>query len=174
MKLQRRCFFLCLHSLGNSFLVLSVARCGLHMIKYFSLKHSLHDLVDVVYGSAFANTFQFMVCGMFLSFNVQIYWLSAVLFFLFLSLKELLWLLYLVLKRFSVMPTYCSVLLLSCLLTVAWYTIPFTRQLPFNGHVFLFLQLQLLILLLLLLVFFFLIIALLWFEMIWFMFGMHL
>lgn len=81
MKLQRRCFFLCLHSLGNSFLVLSVARCGLHMIKYFSLKHSLHDLVDVVYGSAFANTFQFMVCGMFWSFNVQIYWLSAVLFF---------------------------------------------------------------------------------------------
>ena len=39
---------MCLHSLGSSFLVLRVAKCVLHM-KYFSVKHRLHNYVDVMY-----------------------------------------------------------------------------------------------------------------------------
>ena len=45
-----------------------------------------------------------------------------------------MWFLYLVLKSFSVGPTYVSEVLLSVRVTVAWYMIEVWRQLPLRGH----------------------------------------
>ena len=59
--LHNRYFFRCLHSVTNSFLMFRLAKCGLHMIMNFSLRHRLHDFVAVEYGLPLANTFHFTV-----------------------------------------------------------------------------------------------------------------
>ena len=74
----------------------------------------------MLYGFALANIFHEMVCSMFSSFNVQICLLSSVEFLLFALRNDEVWLRYLVLKLFSVNPTYVCEVLLSLRVTVAW------------------------------------------------------
>ncbi len=67
--LQRRWRFLC------SLLLFSVAICGLHMIKYFSVRQRLHLLLE--YALDFAIHFHSISWGVLLSFRFQICWLNV-------------------------------------------------------------------------------------------------
>ena len=58
--------------------------------------------------------------SMLYSLRVQICLLSSVTFLCFVCPNDAAWFLYLVLKSFSVSPTYVSVVLLSLRVTVAW------------------------------------------------------
>ena len=64
------------------------------------------------------------------------------LYLLDLSLKLHVCPLYRVLNVFSVSPTYVSSLLLSCLVTVAWYIMLSVWHCPSSGHVLFLRQLQ--------------------------------
>ena len=90
-----------------------------------------------------------------------------------LLLKLLVCALYRVLKVLLVSPMYVSLLLLSCLVTVAWYIISGVRHSPLSGHGLFLRQLQFFVV-----VFagfsFFVIVVLLWVDIICFMFGMQL
>ena len=135
-----RYLFECLHLLTKSRLLLRLANSGWYMIKYFSKVHKLHFLVFLEYGVALASIFHEMVYSWLLSFKAQRCLLSSVVFFNLAFLKEALWLLYLVLKVFSVRPTYVSLLLL--LTTVAWYITADLWHSPLSGHVSLSRQLH--------------------------------
>ena len=77
---------------------------GLSMMKNFSSRQRLQVFDDVEYARALLISFHFTECSTFVSFNFQMYSLSAVVFLLSLCLKLDLWPLYLVLKVFSVRP----------------------------------------------------------------------
>ena len=76
------------------------------------------------------------------------------------------------LNVFSGSPTYVSSLLLSCLVTVAWYIMLLAWHCPSSGHVLFFRQLQFFCVVLGVL--FLSSIALLWLAIICFMLGMQL
>ena len=105
--------------------------------------HRLHVFVLVEYDFPLSIIVHFIECCMSLSFNVHTYWLSLVAFLLSSCLKLFVCPLYLVLNVLSVSPMYVSSLLLSCLVTVAWYITPDVRHCPFSGHVLFCRQLQL-------------------------------
>ena len=115
--------------------------------------HKLHVFVLVEYDFPLSMIAHFIECCMFLSFSDHMYWLSLVAFLLSSCLKVLVCPLYLVLNVLSVSPMYVSSLLLSCLVTVAWYIMPEVRHCPFSGHGLFCRQLQLLCVVSVLLVF---------------------
>ena len=77
-RLLNRCFRRCLQSVANSFLLLSVAKYGWQMIKYFSLRQRLQLLLEVEYADALAIIFHFIEYGVSLFLSVQMYWLRVV------------------------------------------------------------------------------------------------
>ena len=70
---------MCLHSEASSFLLFNDAIFGLHMMKYFSLRHKLQALLDAEYGFALVMTFQVILYLIPLSLRDQMYLLKAVL-----------------------------------------------------------------------------------------------
>ncbi len=171
-ELDNRCWALCRHLLANSFLLLSVDISGLQMMYSFSLRHRLHLLLAGEYGLPLSIIFHAIVYSVPLSFSDQMWWLRVVAFLWRLLLKLLLCALYRVLNVLLVSPMYVSLLLLSCLVTVAWYIIPGVRHCPFSGHGLFLRQLHFVVVVFA--GFSFLVIVLLWVDIICFMFGMQL
>ncbi len=132
--LIKRNFLACLQEETNSLRLFNVACSGLHIIKNFSQRQRLHLLDAQLYGFARFRVFHFIVKSILLRFNSQICLLSSVEFLFSYKLNDDLWLAYLVLKEFSVRPTYVSGGLLSLVETVAWYTMDSTKQLLDIGH----------------------------------------
>ena len=85
----------------------------------FSCRHKLHFFVMLVYALHRLIIFHAILKLTLESFSVQTYLLSVVLFLFFDFLKELMWLLNLVLKVPSVIPIYVCCSWLSSLVTVA-------------------------------------------------------
>ena len=77
--LNSRSPVLCLHSEASSFLLVNDAILGLHMMKYFSLRHKLQVLLDVEYGFALVITLQVILYLIPLSLRDQMYLLKVVL-----------------------------------------------------------------------------------------------
>ena len=102
---RRRNLRACLQEVTSSFRFFKLARSVLQMIKYFSHRHKLQRLEAGLNGAAFFKIFQVKLNSSLGSFKCQICVLSSVLSLFFVSLKEDLWLEYLVLKEFSVRPT---------------------------------------------------------------------
>ena len=99
--------FLWGHELANSFLLFSVHKSFLQIIKNFSLRHRLHFLLILSYGLQVASTFHCTRNGFLASFRVHMYFDSSVSFLLFACRNEVMWFLYLSLK-FVASPTYDS------------------------------------------------------------------
>ena len=78
----------CQHALASSFLLLSVHVCGLHNLKYFSVRHKLQHLVVFEYGVARATIFHVSLYVDFLSCRAQICLLNSVAFLLVSVLNE--------------------------------------------------------------------------------------
>ncbi len=57
LMLPSRWHFLCLHPDASSFLLFRVAVCGLHIIKYFSVRQRLNFLLMVEYALDFVINF---------------------------------------------------------------------------------------------------------------------
>ena len=109
----------------------------------------MHLLVLLVYDSALPRIFHAMSYSVFFSFRDHICLLSSVAFRNLGLIKDCLWLANLSLNSVSVSPTYDSVffslvrsLSFSRVVTVAWYTISCSLQLPFRGQLALLRQLQ--------------------------------
>ena len=109
----------------------------------------MHLLVRLVYDSALPRIFHAMSYSVFFSFRDHICLLSSVAFRNLGLIKDCLWLANLSLNSVSVSPTYDSVffflvrsLSFSRVVTVAWYTISCSLQLPFRGQLALLRQLQ--------------------------------
>ena len=95
------------------------------MIKYFSVRHNLHILLDALKELALARIFQEREYGMFASFNFQMCLLSSVLFEdlasgFALCLKEELCTPRLSFQVVEVRPVYVSTWPVSSRVTVAW------------------------------------------------------
>ena len=91
------------------------------LCRNFSLRQRLHLLLELkLYGECDERMRQEIKCSMLLSLRVQICLLSSVEFLCLAWRNDAVWLLYLVLKSFSVSPMYVSVVLLSLRVTVAW------------------------------------------------------
>ena len=131
--------FLWGHELANSFLLFSVHKSFLQMIKKFSLRHRLHFLLILSYGLQVASTFHCTRNGFLASFRVHISFDSSVSFLLFAYRNEVMWFLYLSLK-FVASPTYDSFVV--SVVTDAWYTTFAWRHLPSSGHSGFFRQLH--------------------------------
>ena len=99
--------FLWGHELANSFLLFSVHKSFLKIIKKFSLRHRLHFLLILSYGLQVASTFHCTRNGFLASFRVHMYFNSSVSFLLFACRNEVMSFLYLSLK-FVASPTYDS------------------------------------------------------------------
>ena len=85
---------LCLHELKNSCLLFKVPNSGLCIIKYFSFKQSLQQLLLGLKGLPLASIFHFpIVYPTSASFNSQMCLLRQVLVLWFLCLKLAVWLL---------------------------------------------------------------------------------
>ena len=87
------------------------------MIRNFSLRQRLHLLFELLYGECDERMRQEIKFLMLLSLGVQICLLSSVEFLCLAWQNDAVWLLYLVLKSFSVSPMYVSVVLLSLRVT---------------------------------------------------------
>ena len=131
--------FLWGHELANSFLLFSVHKSFLQIIKKFSLRHRLHFLLILSYGLQVASTFHCTRNGFLASFRVHMYFDSSVSFLLFACRNEVMWFLYLSLK-FVASPTYDS--FVASIVTDAWYTTFAWRHLPSSGHSGFFRQLH--------------------------------
>ncbi len=70
-------------------------------MKYFSIKHKAHFLLDVEYDIPLSMILHVVENLTSLSFSVQTYWLSVVAFLPWLFLKLLVWPLYLVMNEFK-------------------------------------------------------------------------
>ena len=70
--------FLWGHELANSFLLFSVHKSFLQIIKKFSLRHRLHFLLTLSYGLQVASTFHCTRNGFLASFRVHMYFDSSV------------------------------------------------------------------------------------------------
>ena len=99
--------FLWGHELTNSFLLFSVHKSFLQIIKNFSLRHRLHFLLILSYGLQVASTFHCTRNGFLASFRVHMYFDSSVSFLLLACQNEVMRFLYLSLK-FIASPTYDS------------------------------------------------------------------
>ena len=106
LKFLSRNLFACLQEVISSFRLLSEAKSGLQIIKYFSHRHKLQRFEAGLYGAACFRIFHVIWKFVLVSFNCQMYLLSSVLSLLLGWLKEALWLVNLVLKEFSVRPTW--------------------------------------------------------------------
>ena len=93
---------------------------GRQIIRNFSFRQRLHLLFELLYNKLDDRMGHEMKKLMLLSLRVQMYLLSSVEFLCFAWRNDAVWFLYLVLKSFSVSPTYVSVMLLSWRVTVAW------------------------------------------------------
>ena len=124
--------FLWGHELANSFLLFSVHKSLLQIIKKFSLRHRLHFLLILSYGLQVASTFHCTRNGFLASFRVHIYFDSSVSFLLFACRNEVMWFLYLSLK-FVASPTYDS--FVTSVVTDAWYTTFAWNELASENHV---------------------------------------
>ena len=110
------------------------------IISTFSVRHSWHVFIPGLYfGHLFLSSH--LTEGAGLALFSQMWADNVVLFFFFSSLKEWLWLLYLVLKALSVTPIYSAWLPLGQSRT-ALYTTLSSRHLFSTGQLSLFLQLQ--------------------------------
>ena len=118
----------------SSFLLFRELKSGLQIIRNFSWRQRLHRLLAFEYDLHLVMIFHLMVYCTFESFSVHMYLLRVVLNLWFECLKVLLCPLYLVLNEFSDSPIYVSSLLLSDLVTVAWYIIPSVRHFPETGQ----------------------------------------
>ena len=78
------------------------------------------SLLELLYGECDERMPLEIKCSILLSLRVQICLLSSVEFLCLAWRNDAVWLLYLVLKSFSVSPMYVSVVLLSLRVTVAW------------------------------------------------------
>ena len=106
VKLLRRNLRACLQEVTSSFRLFKLARSALQMMKYFSHRHKLQRFEAGLNGAVACFTiFQVKLNPILASFKCQMCLLSSVLSLLFGSLKEDLWLEYLVLTEFSVRPT---------------------------------------------------------------------
>ena len=74
--------------LASSFLLLSLHVCGLHNMKYFSVRHKLQRLVVFEYDVVRATIFHFSLYVDFLSCRAQICLLNSVAFLLVSVLNE--------------------------------------------------------------------------------------
>ena len=97
----------------SSLRLFSVDSSGRQMIRNFSLRQMLHLLLELLYSECNERMCQEIKCSMLLSLRVQIYLLSSVEFLCLAWRNDAVWLLYLVLKSFSVSLMYVSVMLLS-------------------------------------------------------------
>ena len=104
----------------SSFRLFSDDSSGRQIIRNFSFRQRLHLLFELLYGKLDERMRHEMKKLMLLSLRVQMYLLSSVEFLCFAWRNDAVWFLYLVLKSFSVSPTYVSVMLLSWRVTVAW------------------------------------------------------
>ena len=136
----KRC--LCWHVAISSFLLLRVPKCCLQIIKYFSARHRWHFLLMFVYALHFFKIFHEMSYCTLSPVSFQMYLLSSVSVLKSGFLNDLLCIYSLVLNGFFVAPMYVSVLLLSCLVTVAWYTISWVKHCPSIGQLSPVLQLH--------------------------------
>ena len=82
--------FLWGHELANSFLLFSVHKSFLQIIKIFSLRHKLHFLLILSYGLQVASTFHCTRNGFLASFRVHMYFDSSVSFLLFACRNEVM------------------------------------------------------------------------------------
>ena len=133
--------FLWGHELANSFLLFSVHRSFLQMIKKFSSRHRLHFLLILSYSLQVASTFHFTWNGFLSSFRVHnfyVLWQFSLISSVCL-LEWVMWFLYLSLK-FVASPTYDSFVISA--VTDAWYTTFAWRHLPSSGHSGFFRQLH--------------------------------
>ena len=80
--------FLWGHELANSFLLFSVHKSFLQIIKKFSLRHRLHFLLALSYGLQVASTFHCTRNGFLASFRDHMYFDSSVSFLLFACRNE--------------------------------------------------------------------------------------
>ena len=134
---------LCLQQDANSFLLFNVAKCGLKIMKYFSLVHNWHVPETGENGGALLTNFHVIVYVFWSFFNFHMCWLKVVEFLCFSCLNEDLCPPHLVLNVVAVSPMYVSTWS-SCLI-VAWYITFFARQSPSTGQLSLFLQLHFLV-----------------------------
>lgn len=118
--LRRRALFLWRQEDTSSLRLFSVDSSGRQIITYFSLRHKLHLLLELLYGECDEKMRQAIECSMLLSLRSQMCLLSSVEFLCLVWRNDAVWFLYLVLKLFSVSPMYVSVLLLSLRVVVAW------------------------------------------------------
>ena len=100
----------------------------------------LHCLVRLLQDLALAKIFQEIAKSFFWSFSCQRCLLSSVSFFLLSWLNDIRLFCHVVLNSVAVRPTY--VLVLSAVVTVAWYTTSLTKHCPLRGHLSGSLQLQ--------------------------------
>jgi len=114
---------------------------GLYKMKKHSHRHTIHLLVVVLFGFAFLNIFQLMLCLMFLLVSCQMCLLSSVWFVFSLFLNDDLWFAYLSLNGPSLRPMYVAGSF-SVVSTVAWYITLLSWQFPFSGQLSFSLQLQ--------------------------------
>ena len=79
LKFLSKNLFACLQEVISSFRLLSEARLGLQIIKYFSHRHKLQRFEAGLYGAACFRIVQDILKFVLASFNCQMYLLNSVL-----------------------------------------------------------------------------------------------